>query len=163
MTMTIPSPTRTIEFRSCTVQIVPEIKAITTFKEDQSVSEFYPPVHDMQFVAAAHYAGYADPMQHGLEHDIVHAWLADYMEWPHSWSVWSAAHHPQISTSNKPWSQRVATEEHIVVHLQRFINTGRKDDEVGELDHVFSEDLRYQAYGLLKLLRPWVYFPPGSI
>lgn len=83
---------RTAEFVSCTVT-VHDGWIETIFREDGSVSCFHPPVEDQGFRDAARYVGYGDDAwRHGVEHDLTHAWLADRMGWPHSWSVWSAAH-----------------------------------------------------------------------
>lgn len=148
-------PGTSIQFRSCTVTVHADFIE-TRFNEDGSVSRFVPPLDEPDFQAAARYAGYGDdPWRHAVEHDIAHAWLADALGWPHSWSVWSSAH----GTAHRPgrsWSQRVADEEHLVVSLQRYVNTGLKDDEHGVLDGRFGAQLPSVASSLMEAMRPWL-------
>jgi len=143
------------DFRACTVEVF-DTYLKTTFKIDGSISWFHPPVNDPEFIAAAHYAGYGYPLQHGLEHDVVHAYIADVLNWPHSYSVWSDAHaKDRTNIPMAKWSQRVKDEEHLVVSLQRFINTGHLD-HYGKLDIAFGSQLKHHAKAVSALLRPWL-------
>jgi hypothetical protein len=143
------------DFAACTVEVF-DTYVRTTFKLDGRVSWFHPPVHDPDFITAAHYAGYGDPMQHGLEHDVVHAYVADALGWPHSYSVWSDAHaKDRTAIPMAKWSQRVKDEEHLVVSMQRYMNTGQLDP-YGKLEAAFGSDLNRHAKALLALLRPWL-------
>lgn len=155
---------RVIEFRTASVRVF-EDRVETTFKEDGSLNTFYPPIYKADFVWAGIEMGYphsdAGIMRYGLEHDITHHWLADELGWPHSWSIWSAAH-AKPDTLPKPgqkWSQRVADEEHLVNRLQKYINTGELDTDYGVLAGTFGDKLPQVAGRLLVLLRPWITFP----
>ena len=143
------------QFRTCLVQVF-DGWVKTTFEEDGKASEFIPPIHDQDFIDAARYAGYGDAWQHGYEHDLMHAYVADLMGWPHSWSVWAAAHGKGGPRPMEQWSQRVKDEEHLVVSLQRYINTG-KQDEYGKLLEAFADRLPNVALGGLMIMRPWLF------
>lgn len=143
---------RVIEFKSCTV-IVCWTHVITYFREDESFSDFWPPISKASFIGAAHEMGYLSVMQYGIEHDIMHALIAEECGWPHSWSVWSAAHGttgPERSPDE--WSQRVRDEEHLVNRMQAYINTGKLDG-FGNLFGTFGDRLPDVACKFIKVLR----------
>ena len=93
-----------------------------------------------------------------VEHEIGHSYIADLMGWPHSWSVWSAAHGTGEKRPIEEWSPRVRDEEHLVVSLQRFVNTGY-EDHYGKLREVFNDDLQRVAIGFVAIARPWLGLP----
>jgi hypothetical protein len=134
---------------------------VSVFREDRSKSEFRPPLRDRDFVFAAIEMGYPHSdrgiMQYGLEHDLTHHFVADELGWPHSWSIWSAAHSTwdPNKTAGK-WSQRVADEEHLVNRLQKYVNTGQVDEDYGVLRGTFGSNLRDVAGRLVLILRPWL-------
>lgn len=149
--------TRVVEFRACTATVYPD-HVETRFREDGTVSLFYPPVTKPSFVAAATEMGYTDPLQYGLEHDLAHHGVAEEMGWPHSYSIWSAAHGTAANPdgSDRPMSPRVARDEHMTNRMQRYLNTGAKDDDYGCLDAAFGDRLPEFAGRLLRILRPWI-------
>lgn len=55
----------------------------------------------------------------------------------------------------RPWSRWVADEEHLVVSLQRYVNTGLLDD-FGVLEATFGAELSVAAGELILVLRPWL-------
>jgi len=152
------------------VEIHPH-KIVSTYP-DGAVSEFWPVAGDnpafseedkAEFARYAALAGYSDPMQYGLEHDVTHHWVAERLGWEHSRVVWADAHKcigetiefDQSVTAEEGWPRRCQDEEHIVNSLQRFMNTGAKDDH-GVLDALFGERLPAVAHALLVFLRPWL-------
>jgi len=153
-------PRQEVEFSAAFVCVYSR-HVITRFKADGSISDFYPPLHKRDFVFAAIEMGYPHDdrgiMQYGIEHDLTHHWLAAEMGWPYSYSIWSAAH--SKGNSELPmdkWSQRIKDEEHLVNRLQRYVNTGEKDDDYGCLDGAFGKSLPSKAGDLILLLRPWI-------
>jgi hypothetical protein len=154
-------PRQAVEFAAAFVWVY-EKHIITQFKSDGSVSDFWPPLHKRDFAFAAIEMGYpldnCGIMQYGIEHDLTHHWLAGAMGWPYSFSIWSAAHSKE-GNSELPmdrWSQRIKDEEHLVNRMQRYINTGQKDDDYGCLDRAFGDTLPSKAGDLIFLLRPWL-------
>jgi hypothetical protein len=154
-------PKRELEFSSA-FALVYDDRVVTIFKADGSSSEFWPPLTKRSFVWAAIEMGYRHDnggiLRYGIEHDITHHWLADEMGWPHSYSIWGAAH-AKPGNSDLPmekWSDRVKYEEHMVNRLQKYINTGEKDDDYGCLDRTFGHALPRKALDLTLLLRPWL-------
>lgn len=125
----------------------------STFDEDGSVSLFCPPVGKPAFEAAARYAGYADSMLFGLEHDAFHHVVAHRLGWRRSWVVWWDAHGQPDDPATQGWRD---LEEHIVIRMQRFINTGERDEDYGVLEAHFGRDLPLVARDGLLLVRPWL-------
>ncbi|WP_407529419.1 hypothetical protein [Methylobacterium oryzisoli] len=153
---------RTLEFRTASLAIH-EHDIITTFREDGSQSRMWPPIGEAWYQAIARNLGYTDPLQYAREHEITHHWLADEMGWPHSWSLWSAAHGAWDSSKPaRPWSQRVKDEEHTVNSLQRYINTGEVD-AYGCLQAQWGDELPEAAGRLVALMRPWCRLSPCSM
>lgn len=147
---------RVVEFKSATVEIHDHIIR-TIFREDGSSADMWPPTGEAWYQDVARSMGYTDALLYAREHELVHHWLADHMGWPHSWSVWSQAHGTWDSTKpNRPWSQRVADEEHIVNRLQRYLNTGEVDVDYGVLTGTWGERLPAVAVELMGVLRPRV-------
>lgn len=147
---------RKIEFPSAVVTIWPS-HVETRFREDGSVSAFYPPVGKADFRAAATEMGYADPHQYGVEHDIAHHVVAEALGWPHSRSIWADAHGRSANPdgSPRPMPQRILYDEHLTNRLQRFVNTG-KSDPWGALEHEFGASLGKVARRFLRHARPWL-------
>jgi hypothetical protein len=153
-------PRQILEFDSAFVWVY-ERHVLTQFKEDGSTSDFYPPLYKRDFVFAAIEMGYPHDdrgiLQYGIEHDLTHHWLAGAMGWPYSYSIWSAAHSKGNSElPMEKWSQRIKDEEHLVNRLQKYVNTGQKDDDYGCLDRAFGDTLPSKAGDLIFLLRPWM-------
>jgi hypothetical protein len=123
------------------------------FHEDDSVSLFYPPTQKAEFVEHSRYAGYVDPTQFGLEHDILHHHVAELLGWERSHVVWWDAHGQPDEPGNKDLRDY---EEHIVMRLQRYINTGEKDDDYGVLEELWGFRLPSVAADALGVMRPWI-------
>lgn len=144
-----------MRFRTADVRIYPD-RAETVFKEDGSRAVADVNRGDPDHVAASRYAGYGDDQYRMLiEHEIGHSFVADRMGWPHSWSLWSAAHGTGGIRPMSEWSTRVKDEEHLVVSLQRYANTGLLDD-YGRLAAVFGDGLSAAAHSFLMSARPWL-------
>lgn len=122
------------------------------FFEDGSICVFHPPVEKPDFIWAANYAGYADPLQFGLEHDVLHHHLAEVLGWERSHVVWWAAHGEPDEPATKDWRD---LEEHIVVRMQRYWATGERD-EFGVLESSFGRNLCRVAREALLVVRPWL-------
>lgn len=122
------------------------------FHEDGSVSRFYPPVGKVSFDWAAKYAGYADPLRFGLEHDILHHLLSETLGWDRSHVVWWNAHGEPDEPETQGWRD---LEEHLVVRMQRYWNTGELD-EFGVLHGQFNSALPRVARDALMVVRPWL-------
>lgn len=123
------------------------------FHEDNSVSVFYPPIEKAEFVAHARYAGYVDPMQFGLEHDVLHHHVAELLGWERSHVVWWDANGQPGEPETKDLRDY---EEHVVMRLQRYINLGEKDDDYGVLEDLFGYKLPGVALDALCVVRPWL-------
>jgi hypothetical protein len=76
---------------------------------------------DYRDIAA--WAGYDNPIQYALEHDLTHCWLSDKLEWPYSQAIMDGANGIPVDQM----SERTAYEEHMVNHIQRYLNTGELD------------------------------------
>ena len=130
--------------------------AVTTFTEDGSKAVATVKPGDEEHIEAARHAGYGDDQYRMLvEHEIGHSFVADRLGWPHSWSLWSTAHGTGEKRPMTGWSPRVRDEEHLVVSLQRFVNTGQ-EDEFGKLREAFGKDLPAVARAFLAVSRPWL-------
>lgn len=106
------------------------------------------------FMRAVAFAGYGTNwFQYVVEHELGHAWLATRMGWPHSWSLHGAATGEDGPYHGGPMSERVAAEEHLVVRLQRYVNTGEVDEDYGVLADTFGDELPAIAGELRKLWR----------
>lgn len=128
----------------------------TVFAEDGSVARADVPWGDTDHIAAAWSAGYGgDQWRMVVEHEAGHSFIADEMGWPHSWSVWAAAHGKGGRSAESTWPQRVRDEEHLVVSLQRYANLGVRDayDRLGE---AFGERLPEVAQRFVAIARPWL-------
>lgn len=125
------------------------------FSADASISRFFPPVGKEDFEWAARYAGYADSFRFGIEHDILHHCVADRLGWQRSAVIWWDAH-GQPDDGMQSWRDY---EEHLVVRLQRFINTGERDIDHRCLDGAFGPHLSAVARNALLLMRPWLNGP----
>jgi hypothetical protein len=134
---------------------------VRTIFEDGAVSEFVPPTHDPEFVRVSRWAGYGDPLIHGIEHDVTHSWLAYQMGLGVSGVVWADAHggtdaeRCRESILGIGFPDRLDDEEHRCLRLQRYINQG-SPDEFGVLDSTFGAELPSVARELLLVLRPWL-------
>ncbi|MCT7377088.1 hypothetical protein [Chelativorans salis] len=128
----------------------------TIFREDGSVAEADVHWGDPDHIRASWYAGYGGDQRRMLtEHEIAHSFIADELGWPYSWSLWSAAHGTSTKRPMGEWSPRVRDEEHLVVSLQRYVNTGL-EDEHGKLREAFGERLPEVARRFVALARPWL-------
>lgn len=125
----------------------------TRFYADGSISRFYPPVGKPDFDEAARYAGYADPLVFGREHDILHHFLSEALGWERSYVVWWAAHGEPDEPETQGWRD---LEEHVVIRMQRYWNTGEKDDDFGVLESQFGRGLVWVARDALLVCRPWL-------
>lgn len=67
--------------------------------------------------------------------------------------VWWDAHGQPDDPSTQGWRD---LEEHIVIRMQRFINTGERDEDYGVLEAHFGRDLPLVARDGLLLVRPWL-------
>jgi hypothetical protein len=103
-----------------------------------------------RYVNIARWAGYAldrfdaDWRAYAVHHDLTHHFLADWMRWPHSWSL-----HDNIPEAD--WPAHVHWEEHLVNALQRHARCG-EGDELGHLDHLLGDRL-HEVSG--HLVRRW--------
>lgn len=144
-----------IGFRTAAVAVRPE-GVETRFREDGSVAAASVHWGDPDHIAASWLAGYGgDQYRMLVEHEIGHSFIADELGWPHSWSLWSAVHGSGEQRPMEEWSGRVRDEEHLVVSLQRFVNTGCKDRE-GRLEAVFGPRLPHVARQFVAVARPWL-------
>jgi DICT domain-containing protein len=144
-----------IPLRTARVVVLSEGVA-TYFREDDSVAVAEVRWGDEDHIKAAWHAGYGgDQLRMLVEHEIAHSFVADEMGWPHSWSLWSAAHGTGDKRPMTEWSPRVRDEEHLVVALQRYANTGI-EDEYGKLREAFGEALPSVARRFVGLARPWL-------
>lgn len=139
------------EFGSATVRVHAQ-RVESTFREDGSVSRFIPPVGKPDFEWEARCAGYVNPLQFGLEHDVLHHVVAERLGWTRSYVVWWDAHGQPHDPDTQGWRDM---EEHLVMRLQRFINLGERD-EYGVLEAQFGEGLGAFARHALLLVRPWL-------
>jgi len=147
---------RVLHFRNATVRVHSN-HVETTFNGTGRVSRFFPPVGQPAFDAAARYAGYADSLRFGLEHDILHHAVSDQVGWARSPVVWWNA----CGEPDDPQTKELRDlEEHLVVRLQRYINTGEMDEEYGLLRQYFGEELAAFATSALLLCRPWLAIEP---
>lgn len=142
---------RELNFWSARVLVYPD-HVESRFYEDNSVSVFYPPTQKAEFVTHAGYAGYVDPMQFGLEHDILHHHITEVLGWGRSSVVWWDAHGQPDEPETKELRD---TEEHVVIRLQRYINLGEMDD-YGVLEDLFGYKLPDVALDALCVMRPWL-------
>lgn len=144
-----------VQFRTAVVTVRPE-GVTTRFREDGSLAVATVDWGDPDHIQASWRAGYGGDQYRMLtEHEIAHSFIADEMGWPHSWSLWSAAHGNGEKRPMHEWSPRVREEEHLVVSLQRYVNTGLEDD-YGRLREAFGERLPETALRFLALARPWL-------
>lgn len=149
-----------ITLRTAVVSVRPDGAVETAFREDGSVAIAAIEEGGPDNAAAAHHAGYGgDRYRMLVEHEIGHSYVADAMGWPHSWSVWSAAHGTGDIRPMEEWSPRVRDEEHLVVALQRYVNTG-VEDEYGKLREAFGPALPEVARGFVAVARPWLGLRP---
>jgi hypothetical protein len=125
----------------------------TRFYEDGSISRFYPPVGKEDFEGAARYAGYADSLRFGLEHDILHHYLSESLGWERSYVVWWAAHGEPHDPDTQGWRD---LEEHVVIRMQRYWHTGEIDDDFGVLAGHFGRNLIRVAHESPLVCRPWI-------
>jgi hypothetical protein len=143
---------RELKFWSARVLVYPD-HVESRFHESDAVSLFYPPTQKAEFVEHARYAGYVDPMQFGLEHDILHHHIAEVLGWERSLVVWWDAHGQPDDPKTKPLRDY---EEHLVMRLQRYINLGEKDDDYGILEMLWGTSLPDIALEALCVMRPWI-------
>jgi hypothetical protein len=149
-----------VPLRTAHVAVYPD-GTVTTFSEDGSQAIATVKPGDQGHIEAARHAGYGDDQYRMLvEHEIAHSFVADQLGWPHSWSLWSAAHGTGEKRPMSGWSPRVRDEEHLVVSLQRFVNTGQ-EDAYGKLWEAFGEDLPAVARRFLAVSRPWLQIEAG--
>lgn len=135
-------------------------RAETRFTEDGTVAVADVDLGDADHIAASRHAGYGDDQHRMLvEHELGHSYVADLMGWPHSWSVWSAVHGSGEKRPMSEWSRRVRDEEHLVVSLQAFVNTG-VEDPYGKLREAFGDQLPAVVQGFISLARPWIGLDP---
>lgn len=124
----------------------------TIFIKDGAISSFWPMVErpDLdEFVKYAKFFGYANPMQYGREHDVIHSWLAKKLIKPFSRVVWCDAH--KISQEN--FKRECEDEEHLVNRMQKYLNTGETDTDYGILVNTFGTHLPEVGAALWKDLR----------
>ncbi len=153
-------PLFTVELATAHLAIFPN-GVDTTFREDGSVATAEVDWGDPEHIEAAWHAGYGgDQYRMLIEHEVGHSFVADQLGWPHSWSVWSAAHGTGDKMPMSQWSQRVLEEEHLVVSLQRFVNTGI-EDEYARLRHAFRDRLPEVAKAFVATARPWLRMRPS--
>jgi hypothetical protein len=144
-----------IQFRSCTLAVRDDHVEVQFHKDGSTSRAYWDFADDGSHLEATRFCGYGDDRRRMvLEHEVGHCLVADALGWPHSWSVWSHAH--GTGMPGRPWSQRVADEEHLVVRLQRYANTGAPD-EYGNLEAAFGRQLPALAYQLIWLARPWLF------
>lgn len=155
------TPNYTASFARAEVHVYPD-RVETVFREDGSRAVADVHWGDSDHIAAARHAGYGDDQYRMLvEHEIGHSFVADRMGWPHSWSLWSAAHGTGDIRPMSQWSPRVRDEEHLVVSLQRYANTGALDP-YGKLEEAFGDDLPAVARDFVLTARPWLAQEPGD-
>lgn len=146
-----------IEFRTATVSVLPD-RVETAFREDGSVAVASVKWGDRDHIEASKHAGYGGDQHRMLvEHEIGHSFIADELGWPHSWSLWSAVHGSGEKRPMERWSSRIRDEEHLVVSLQRYVNTG-VEDNYGRLRESFGNRLPRVAGCFVALARPWLEF-----
>jgi hypothetical protein len=145
------APVRILTWPNVCVLVHPD-RVESCFSADGSVSRFHPPVGKPDFEEAARYAGYADSFRFGIEHDVLHSYVADRIGWQRSCVVWWDAHN-QPDDGCQEWRDY---EEHLVMRLQRHINTGERDADYGCLDGAFGASLPAVARNALLLVRPWL-------
>lgn len=144
-----------MEFRACTVRVCSGYVE-TVFREDGSVARADVPWGDNDHIASCWTAGYGgDQWRMVVEHEAAHAFLADELGLPHSWSVWAAAHGSGGKTADSLWPQRVRDEEHLVVSLQRYVNCGVRDS-FDKLGQTFGACLPDVARRFATKVRPWL-------
>lgn len=145
--------------RTAVVSVQPD-RVETRFTEDGSIAVAEVDPGDADHISASRQAGYGDDQRRMLiEHEVAHSYVADLMSWPHSWSVWSAAHGSGEKRPMSQWSSRVRDEEHLVVSLQAYVNTGI-EDRYGKLREALGDDLPSVARGFLAVARPWLGLVP---
>ncbi|UUP16753.1 hypothetical protein [Nitratireductor thuwali] len=146
-----------IVLRTATVWVL-EDRVETVFSEDGSTAVATVDEGDPDHILASWHAGYGgDQHRMLIEHEIAHSFIADELGWPHSWSLWSAVHGSGAKRPMGEWSPRVRDEEHLVVSLQRYVNTGLEDVH-GQLRTTFGDDLPKVAGRFVRLARPWLSF-----
>ncbi|HEV7346622.1 MAG TPA: hypothetical protein VGN60_13420 [Devosia sp.] len=154
-------PSFTASFASADVSVYPD-RVETLFREDGSRAVADVHWGDADHIAAARHAGYGDDQYRMLvEHEIGHSFVADRLGWPHSWSLWSAAHGTGDIRPMTQWSPRVRDEEHLVVSLQRYANTGQRDPHA-RLEEAFGDALPAVARAFVLSARPWLAAGSGE-
>jgi hypothetical protein len=131
------------------VSVVVSRGTVATYFSDGTSSVFYPPVDSWEFRGQAFGAGYCDPTQFGIEHDLAHSFLAHVRGKPYSDVVWAEAHGISQQTNQKLYDD----EEHLVYRMQRYANTGEEDREFGLLRKAFGDLLPAVAVDLIKFWR----------
>lgn len=125
-------------FRTATVRLHGGILR-STFG-DGVVNDYYVnwATDDLAYQDIARWAGYGeDWVRYGIEHDLAHHVLADFLGW--RWSFSLHDNPPQ------PWPEHISWEEHLANALQRKM-TLNVEDPCGVLDRVYKD-------GMIDLLR----------
>jgi hypothetical protein len=122
--------------------LLPHGKTVFVF-DDGAVSTFVPPFKP-DFLQAAVETGYGEDFaSFGLEHDAMHVWLAHCLGWPCSPVIWKQAHGDLPPWQPKgdvwPFHPDGWDEEHICISLQRYLRTGKVDEECGVLHGLWGE------------------------
>ena len=144
------------KFKPCVVSIYNDggrstYHTITKFN-DESVSEAWPQWGDPDHIKASWYCGYGgDQWKMMMEHELAHAFIADWLQKLYSYSVWSHAH--GTGDPGKEMSQRVADEEHLVTSFQRWLNTGMWD-QYSRLDEIYN--ITVAGWEFQRIARPWL-------
>jgi hypothetical protein len=143
-----------------TVVRTPAKSFIKTMYDDGMFSIFVPPTDDPEFCRIAAWAGYGDPIQYGIEHDIAHSFVANTLGYEVSRVVWADCHggtDEARAREDKNVYPTLDDEEHLCNRLQRYANTGA-EDEFQIIDKVFGGigGLQDAALEFIRTARPWL-------
>jgi hypothetical protein len=116
---------------------------VQTVFDDGRISTFVPP-DKPDYREAARLFGYGDCfIDYGLEHDLLHHWVAKCLGWPCSPVIWNNAHRALPDWQPKddvwPFHPNGWHEEHIVNYIQRYIKTSEIDAEHGVLHGLWGD------------------------
>jgi hypothetical protein len=138
-----------VDFAACRLTIERD-RVEARFHADGSISvlDIAAIIGKPDHIEATRHCGYGDDQRRmAVEHELGHAFVAEVLGQPHSWSVWGDAHGKPSGT---PWTPRVTEEECRVVGLQRYLNTCELDEH-GNLLRTWGEKVADVAtrFGIL--------------
>lgn len=116
-------PIKTIQFKRCRLLIWHQNYCETIFDDGFKVRALAGETEED--VARAKSLGYESTIEMCREHEFLHTFLAEKLNWEYSPTLYAVAHNASQFDDHK--------EEAFVLAFQAFMNVGRQDDELKRL------------------------------